>query len=231
MSLITLIHVPEGIAMSTDSRTTASFRGSANQPAVAETAIDLRFTVTDACDKLFTFGPRCAAAYFGDATIEGEPVSKRIHALRRNMEDNMPEHPAEIAMAILEDMHPVMPRAGIQLLLAGYLGSEPYVFALDVAQNTLRRMNHDEKEGKVTYGIIRGGDTDVVDRLLSSLSLMPRAETMALHDAVRYSRFLIRTTIDQMEMEPRHPTVGGPIDTLAIQMDGITWLERKILKL
>jgi len=38
---------------------------------------------------------------------------------------------------------------------------------------------------------------------------------------------LTRTTIDTLRFEPRHPTVGGPIDVMTVTPGGCTWIARK----
>ena len=87
-----------------------------------------------------------------------------------------------------------------------------------------QRANIDPQTQQLEYGIIRGGDTAIVDRLLSQPKFNPPFQVMNLQDAVDYSRHLIRSTIDQMRFEPRFPTVGGEIDTLVV-----TWGEARFL--
>ena len=50
---------------------------------------------------------------------------------------------------------------------------------------------------------------------------------MPLQDAVDYAVHLTRTTIDTLRFEPRHPTVGGPIDVITVTAEGCTWIKRK----
>ena len=67
----------------------------------------------------------------------------------------------------------------------------------------------------------RSGDTDIANRLIQK-DFLPRFDAMPLQDAVDYAVHLTRTTIDTLRFEPRHPTVGGPIDVMTVTPGGCT---------
>ena len=48
----------------------------------------------------------------------------------------------------------------------------------------------------------------------------PAFDAMPLQDAVDYAVHPTRTTIDTLRFEPRHPTVGGPIDVMTVTPEG-----------
>ena len=50
-----------------------------------------------------------------------------------------------------------------------------------------------------------------------------------LQDAVDFSTYSIRTTIDSMRFQVRPKTVGGPIDVLVIEPSRAYWVQRKAL--
>ena len=104
---------------------------------------------------------------------------------------------------------------------AGYDNNEPFVFGVDTFNNTIQRSNFIQAQNRLDYGIVRGGDTDIIDRLLNNPQRLPIFQAMNLQDGVDFSRHLIRATIDQMRFEPAIPTVGGEIDTLVITNDKI----------
>lgn len=52
----------------------------------------------------------------------------------------------------------------------------------------------------------------------------------SLQDAIDFSRFGIRTTIDAQRFLSTEKTVGGPIDILVIRPDGAQWISQKVLK-
>jgi hypothetical protein len=53
---------------------------------------------------------------------------------------------------------------------------------------------------------------------------------MALQDAIDFSIYAIRTTIDTIRFQARPKNVGGSIDVLVIAPDGAKWIQRKELK-
>jgi len=51
-----------------------------------------------------------------------------------------------------------------------------------------------------------------------------------LQDAIDFSIFAIRTTIDTIRFQPRPKTVGGPIDVLVIKPEETIWVQHKALR-
>ena len=54
-------------------------------------------------------------------------------------------------------------------------------------------------------------------------------DAMMLQDAIDFSIYAIRTTIDTMRFQARPKNVGGPIDVLLLMPDQVTWIYRKEL--
>ena len=50
-----------------------------------------------------------------------------------------------------------------------------------------------------------------------------------LQDAIDYSMYAVRTTIDTMRFHPRPKTVGGLIDILVIKPHEASWVQRNKL--
>ena len=86
-----------------------------------------------------------------------------------------------------------------------------------------------DPQGNIQYGVVRGGDTQVVNRLIAPEALPPFA-VLPLQDAVDYATFLVRASAEAMRFEPNVAPVGGPIDVLAITLDGMRWVRRKELR-
>jgi hypothetical protein len=55
-------------------------------------------------------------------------------------------------------------------------------------------------------------------------------DAMALQDAIDFSIYGIRTTIDTIRFQARPKNVGGPIDVLVITPDKSIWIQKKELK-
>ena len=52
---------------------------------------------------------------------------------------------------------------------------------------------------------------------------------MTLQDAIDFSIYAIRTTIDTMRFQARPKTVGGPIDVLLLTPKEVKWIQSKEL--
>ena len=52
-------------------------------------------------------------------------------------------------------------------------------------------------------------------------------ELMSIQDAIDFSEYAIKTTIDTMKFTTTNKTVGGPIDILVITPDKAKWIKKK----
>jgi hypothetical protein len=52
-------------------------------------------------------------------------------------------------------------------------------------------------------------------------------DAMALQDAIEFSIYAIRTTIDTMRFQARPKNVGGPIDVLVLTPEKAQWIQKK----
>jgi len=134
-----------------------------------------------------------------------------------------------LASELLNHFHSLQPIPKIGFIVAGYDANTPWVMGVDAHQNSINRINVTQGTTNIDYGIVRGGDTAIVDRLLSQPQFNPPFQVMNLQDAIDYSRHLIRSTIDQMRFEPRFATVGGAIDTAVVTPSSSQFLARKEL--
>ena len=229
MSLIVAVHVPTGIAVSGDSRTTATRTNTVPDPnnPGAQMAVQTSIVLSDAAAKVFLLFGRYGLGTFGDALVNNMPIAHYVEQFEASAVT--PTTTPALADALLVYFRGLEPVPNVSCIVAGYDGAEPWVLTVDVRNNSTQRRNLEVNSGALEYGIIRGGDTDVANRLLSNQQNMPAFPVMNLQDAVDFSRHLIRSTIDQLRFEPRFPTVGGPIDTLVVRTAGAEFLTRKAL--
>jgi len=94
----------------------------------------------------------------------------------------------------------------------------------------------------LAYGATWSGQIDVLAGILQP-SLMPGPEgkmatmqkppiiwdAMALQDAIDFSIYAIRTTIDTIRFQARPKNVGGPIDVLVITPEEAKWIQKEEL--
>ena len=226
MSLIISVYVPTGIILSGDSRTTLTIQQQSTpatpqspSPAIVQTNV----TLSDATNKVFLLFRRFGAGTFGEAIINNLPIAHYVEQFELQRSNAFPESTHQLANDLLQFFRALTPIPALGFVVAGYDGNDPWVISVNVQGDTSQRVNLNQ-DGQLQYGIIRGGDTAIVDRLLSQPQFNPLFNVMNLQDAVDYSRHLIRSTIDQMRFEPRFPTVGGPIDTLVVTSAGASFL-------
>lgn len=233
MTLIVCAYVPTGIVISGDSRTTGTLQQVAQPsgPTVAGPLpmIQTNVVISDAAQKVFLLHHRFGVGTFGDAIVNNMPIAHYVdefHAVRAN---NPPATVQEFSDALLAHFRGLAPVPNVNFIVGGYDNTEPVVMVVAVQGNVVQRVNRNPAQPDIQYGILRGGDTAIVDRLLSQPQFNPPFNVMNVQDAVDYSRHLIRTTIDQMRFEPRFATVGGAIDTLVLSPADSRFLLRKEL--
>lgn len=251
MSLVLTTYVPEGIVMSSDSRQSIKIEGktpegkplpkvdTVNSDNVYKTYLLSR---KDRAGKtIFEIGVQS----FGQDLLGG--ISTASHIKRFSEEELIDEDDVEtIPKKLVTFFKKLFPSANTGFHVAGYKKenkvSIPYVIYCHVGKNIVERKNTKPDRG-LTYGATWSGQIDVLTGILQP-SILPRPDgkqvtmhkppiiwdAMALQDAIDFSIYAIRTTIDTIRFQARPKNVGGPIDVLAITPDGAKWIQRKELK-
>ena len=251
MSLVITTYVPEGITMSSDSRQSINIEGktpdgkplpkvdTVNSDNVYKTYLLSR---KDQKGKtIFEIGVQS----FGQDLLGG--ISTASHIKRFSEEKLTDEDDVEtIPKKLVTFFKKLFPSADTGFQVAAYKKEDkvsiPYVFHCHVEKNIVERRNI-KPDGSLTYGATWSGQIDVLTGILQP-SLLPGPggkpvtmrkppiiwDAMALQDAIDFSIYAIRTTIDTIRFQARPKNVGGPIDVLVITSDGATWIQRKVLK-
>jgi hypothetical protein len=231
MSLIIGVFIPTGIILSGDSRTTGTIPKQVPNPQnpQQQLTVHTNIVVSDSTNKVFNAYNRFGIATFGISHINKLPIAHHIEQFEV-LNEAVPATTLDLATSLLAHFRQFNPIPATGFLVSGYDNNEPFIYGVDVANNTTLRHNFNQQQNRITYGTAWGGDSDIVVRLLNQNS-MPIFEIMNLQDAIDFSRHLIRATIDQMRFEPRFPTVGGKIDTLLITNSSIQFIDLKKLSL
>ncbi len=232
MSLVVTVYVPSGIVMAADSRMTV-LRTEERQEDGQKIRMQQQLVLSDNAYKVVELRSAGVGVSVYDAgVINNQPVDSHVH--RFEEEAIAPgDDVVTVADKLLDYFQANFPGVAVGFHVAGYRmegrASVPYVLVgHTVREPKVRRVNADA-EGRVQYGITRAGDTLVANRLIDP-NYLPLFPAMPLQDAVDYASHLIRATIDTMRFEPRFPSVGGPIDVLAITPEGMRWVQRKELR-
>jgi hypothetical protein len=229
LTLIVVVYIPTGVVLSGDSRTTLSTRQQITDPQNPANQITLQtdLVLSDAANKVFDLYDKYGLGTFGDALVNNLPIAHYVREFL-NQHPILPTSTQNLANDLLTYFRSLQPIPNASFFVVGYDANIPFVIGVEVVNNHTKRWNV-AQNNQIQYGILRGGDTAIVDRLLSQPQFNPIFPVMNIQDAVDYSRHLIRTTIDEMRFEPRFSTVGGSIDTLIVANQGTKFLVEKTL--
>ncbi len=232
MSLVVTVYVPSGIVMAADSRMTV-LKSEQREENGQKVRQDQQLVLSDSAYKIVEVRKAGVGMALYDAgIIDNEPADTHAHRFEEEALEEGDDAPAvaQKFSAYMKDRHPT---AAVGFHIAGYRRegrtSIPYVLVGHTTREPeIRRVNATD-QGQMQYGVVRAGDVLVANRLIDEQHL-PLFGAMPLQEAIDYAVHLIRTTIDTLRFEPRFPTVGGAIDVLAVQPDGMRWVQRKELR-
>lgn len=235
MSLLISTYVPEGIILAGDSRLTLSWN---EQEPTTSIEKNFSITATDTNTKVFLIKDKFGLGTFGTADINGIPISGYINQFVEEKIDDETEidNIPEYLHNFFGDLHG---KPQTHFYLVGYKIenkiSIPHVYLIDIKNTTTTRIN--EASGTINFGANWGGESEVMTRLLSEVTLNENSLKSAsipfnfftLQDAIDFSSYAIKTTIETFRFQQRIKTVGGPIDILAITPNKVSWVQKKEL--
>jgi hypothetical protein len=191
---------------------------------------------------VFEVGVSC----YGQDLLGGISIESRV---KRFAEEELTEREdvSTIPVKLFNYFKKYFPTADTGFHLAGYKKegkvSIPYIYMCHIGKNITPERKNIKPDGHLFYGSSWSGQIDVISGILQP-SLFPSPEgkpitmykppiiwdAMALQDAIDFSIFAIRTTIDTIRFQARPKNVGGSIDVLVIRPEGAIWIQRKDLK-
>lgn len=241
MTFIITVYTREGIVMASDSRVTLNTEETTEEGQ----RILLASGMSDNNHKTFLAFDRIGISTYAQADIRGAPISGFIASFIKDREaDDLTV--TEFANAINEHFrtYDSIPDVGFQI--SGYEEIEgvlkPMVYSVAPFQNKVVHINPDNENGEI-QGATWNGETDIITRLLKPVYTRNQNgrytpikqyeipwSFFTLQDAIDFSVYAIRTTIDSVRFLPRPKTVGGPIDVLVINPSEAIWISQKELK-
>ncbi|MCQ6337011.1 hypothetical protein COK83_30580 [Bacillus thuringiensis] len=216
MTIISIVYVPEGIAMAADSRTTRTITQEDGR-------VD-RYPLTDNAQKLVTIkNSTVGISFCGDAFIDSKTVSDfiRIFDINQVAADDTVEAIANKLHLKLLDYRD----SDVTFIICGYDNDEPFVY--EVSSNVCLRQNIEQSSGEIHCGATWAGDFQKVSPFLKTIG--PDYWKMPLKDGIDYAEFIVELTIKQQRFSDSLSTCGGPIDLLVITKDYTKFLKHKIL--
>ncbi len=234
-SLITTIFIPEGIVMASDSRQSLSLNE------------EIASILTDTATKLFLLEKhKIGISTCGDSFINNISISSHIkNFIEKELTDD--DDIITVRNKLIEYFKNIsVSNEEIRFHVAGYKKenkvSVPYVYILNTKDNFIKRSNIDS-DNKINYGLIWSGQIDILECILNPVTILDEKgneqiirevapiiwTAMTLQDAIDFSIYAIRTTIDTIRFQARLKTVGGPIDVLLISPEEAKFIQKKEL--
>ncbi len=247
MSLVITTYVPEGMVLASDSRQFITINKDAQGD---EPPVKIETVNSDNVYKTFLLekkgGGKSASdvgiSTFGADLLGNIPTAGHIKSFSEEAlspGDNVDT----IAHKLVEFFDARFPGADTGFHVAGYLKegktSVPYVLYCDVKNKKVERRNLGP-DGKVQYGSTWSGQIDVISGIIQPSLVRDREGSqievkkppilwgaMALQDAIDFTIYAIRTTIDTIRFQARPKSVGGAIDVLVITPEEARWIQKK----
>jgi hypothetical protein len=244
MSFVITVHVPEAIVMASDSRQSVQMEGR-SQNGKELTRIDT--VLSDFVYKTFRLGyQQIGINAFGESLLG--KITTESH-IKRFCEEDLDETDDVVGVPrkLLDYFQKRFPQADTAFHVAGFRkegrSSVPYVYHCQISRNELIRVNIHQESHEIIYGSSWGGQGDIMASLLQPAQILTpegRFETvqkppvlwdaMSVQDAIDFSIYAVRTTMDTMRFQARPKNVGGAIDVLLLTPDGSRWIQRKGLR-
>lgn len=241
MSLIVTVHVPEGIVMASDSRQSIVMEGKSpeGKPVKVETVN------SDSVEKTFFIeSHQVGISFFGQDLLGG--VSTASH-VKKFMEQELAiaDDVSTIAKKIIDYFRKDYSNVDTGFHIAGYAKqgkiSTPYFYYGHLKEEQIERRNI--KDEKTIYGATWSGQIDILSSIVQAVIIKDEKgeekfvrlpapiiwDAMTLQDAIDFTIYAIRTTIETMRFQARPKNVGGPIDVLLLTPDNKgMWIQRKL---
>ncbi len=232
MSLVVTVYVPSGIVMAADSRMTV-LRTEEREENGQKTRVQQQLVLSDSAYKVVRLRKVPAGVCVYDSgIIDNQPAES--HVRRFEEETLTPEDDVKsVAQKFLDYFQAKHKDVPLGFHVCGYklegMTSVPHILVGHTTREPgVRRVNATD-QGELQYGVVRAGDVLVANRLIDT-NYLPLFAAMPLQEAIDYAVYLIRATIETLRFEPRFPTVGGEIDVLVVQPEGLRWVQRKELR-
>lgn len=244
MSFIITIHVREGIVLASDSRLTLNQTNKQGPNTVLNVAV----ASTDSNYKTFLAYDKIGISTFGDADINGTPLAGYIETFIKENENEDNNNLEEFCKRLLSFFRKINSSLKTGFHIAGYQEVDnelkQKVFRVFINLNKVHEINTQNDNGEALQGASWDGESDILTRLIQPVFIkdakgsyreLPHFsipwQFFTLQDAVDFSVFAVRSTIEAIKFFPRAKTIGGPIDVLVIKPNESKWISRKELKI
>lgn len=242
MSLIVLVNVPEGIVMSSDSRQSITIGG--KRPTGEE--FKVQTVNSDAVCKTYLLEEqRVGISTYGENILGGVPIGSYI---KKFVEEVLTasDDVTTIPKKLVDYFRKSFPDVDTGIYVAGYKKegkiSVAHCYRCHVGRNAIERLHVGADEAPI-YGASWSGEIDVLTSIINPVVAKDEKGrekvirtpapivwgAMTLQDAIDFSIYAIRTTIDTQRFQARPKDVGGAIDVLVLTPEEASWIQKKEL--
>ena len=239
MSLLIATYVPEGIILAGDSRLTLNWT---EKDPSSYTEKNFSITATDTNTKVFVIKNKFGLGTYGAADVKGIPISGYINQFIEEKISEETEIDA-IPQFLHEFFGDALGKPATYFYLVGYKVenkvSVPHVYLIDINKSQTHRINL--VNNQIQFGSNWGGESEVMSRLLSEVTIKHGSTLVefkpalipfnffTLQDAIDFSNYAVRTTIETFKFQQRIKTVGGPVDIISVTPNKLSWIKKKEL--
>ena len=220
--------------MASDSRTTYTHTETVGDKIVEQIGIH----VTDTTDKTFLCPNYIGLSTCGDSSIENKPITGYIETfIRENINDTTDIDTVPDALIAYFNRFTNVPDT--TFFVAGYKKFNDNMFEQILWQVFVKSIQKIKTNTQI-QGATWAGEIDILSKLIKEVGVkqpdgsyiaMPSNDILwnyfTLKDAVEFSEYAIKTTVDTMKFQNRNKTVGGAIDILILKPNEAFWLKKK----
>ena len=243
MSFVITVYVPEAIVMASDSRQSITIAGQTPDgkklPPVETIASDFTYKT------FFLKKQRVGISAYGNSLLGKVQMESHIKRLEEEKLDDS-DAVDKVADKLISYFKERFPDADTAFHIAGFKKEKgvsiPYVYACHIGRNERNRVNFNPGNNQVTYGCSWGGQSDIISTILKPYQILgpdnkpipaPHIpiiyDSMNVQDAIDFTVYAVRTTIDTIKFQARAKNVGGSIDVLLLMPEEDKWMQRKEL--
>lgn len=238
MSVVITIYVPEGIVLAADSRLTINWKSTINGKENLNHS-----QISDTTNKVFLLNDKIALATFGTADINGVPIAGFVNQFIELKIDDKTEID-QVGKVLLDFFRELKADLQTFFYVVGYKKesgvSVQHIYYVEILKSQIQRLNLNEQG--LFYGANWGGEIEVISRLVGKVKIPQGNEWtelgetsvpwnfLTMQDAIDFSSFAVRATIESFRFQKRIKTVGGTVDILVIRpSEQAIWISRKEL--
>ncbi len=237
MSFIITTYVREGIVMASDSLMTLNTSSQQGQNSVVQMAVGQ----SDSNYKTFVTPSNIGISTFGDASVNDVPIAGYIESFINEYSRQENYEVDQVPNELIAYFGSLPSTPNTSFHVAGYKNVnntfEQHVYVIKLSDGTVQQVNPANQQG-----VSWGGEADIISRIVKPVftqdqngSYQPFPhfnipyQFFTLQDAIDFSVYAIKMTIDTLRFQPRPKTVGGPIDVLVLKPTEQYWINRKKL--